>query len=133
MSENLTCRVSCRHPWRHIFAPCRLHVGDMSAPTFHVCLFGGLADMPTSDICQLRRIPTTGASTIWCGPCTHPRSADLERNKKVKTRWPTQLPWQLPQPLQSTPLMRPSYPCLPGYKTKRNDGLHQCGRGHSRC
>jgi hypothetical protein len=26
----------------------------MSAPTFHVCLLGGLADMPTSDICQLR-------------------------------------------------------------------------------
>ena len=34
------------------------HVGDMSsdmlAPTYHICLFGGLADMPTSNICQRR-------------------------------------------------------------------------------
>ncbi len=30
------------------------HVGDMLAPTYHVCLLGGLANMPTSDICQLR-------------------------------------------------------------------------------
>jgi hypothetical protein len=28
----------------------------MSDPTLHVCLFGGLADMPTSDICQLREM-----------------------------------------------------------------------------
>ena len=27
----------------------------MSALTLHVCLFGGLADMPTSDICQLSK------------------------------------------------------------------------------
>ncbi len=49
--------VSCRYPRRHVFAPCRRHVGrhvaDMLAPTFHVWRFGPLADMPTSNISQL--------------------------------------------------------------------------------
>ncbi len=42
---------TCQKTWHLVF----LHnVGDMSAPTFHVRLLGGLADMPTYDICLLR-------------------------------------------------------------------------------
>ena len=72
MSENPTCHVSCWHPWQHVFAPCcrhfRWYVANMSAPTLHVCLFGGLADMPTSNICQLSKCMTLFSCHITTYP-----------------------------------------------------------------